>query len=352
MKRIFVIGTIVVVLGAIVITLASNKKTIESKNVVRDRSSKEVTVVLEAAKAHAVKEKFEIPATLTASAEALISTATSGRIIALSTPLGRQVTEGQILGRMDVRETELKLQAVEVEIQRLKKEVDRNKILVEGNATTSKAYQDSQFDLESKIIEADQLKKQIANGNIVAPISGIISKRAKEIGEYVGMGAEIGKVVNTASLKAQVFIPETKVFKLKEGQKAIVKTDVFPSETFIGTISFISPQGDANHNYQVELNIENKSKVQLKAGMFATILFEQPDEQRVLLISKSALINGMSDPLVYVAENNTAVERKIIIGREIGDNVEVLSGLRESDQVIVKGQLNLVNGSKITLANL
>ncbi len=347
MKRIITIGVVVLVILAILFTLIKNKKTLDSKNVVTDRSAVPVAVTLIQVAQQAITEQINIPATLIAQEEASIVVSSSGRIVSLSFKLGSVVRKGQVIGHLDVDELKLKLQSAEVSIAKLTKDLERNKILVEGNATNAKTVQDSQFDLDSKRLEADQLRKQISNGVIQAPISGIISEKQKEAGEYVGNNEMIGKVVNTNSLKARVYVSENNVFKLKNGQRATITTEVFPTETFNGIISFISPQGDDNHNYLVELAVDNNKSSRLKAGMYAMINFNESGTSTALQIPKSALVDGIKNPYVYVADGNKAVEKKIIIGREWGNKVEVISGLQEGDQIIMSGQINIVNGSTI-----
>lgn len=346
MKRILALGSVALILIVIVATLYSNKKTIESKNVVKDRSEEAVAVKVEPVRELPINEQMQSPATLTASDEATISATTAGRIVSLSFDLGTRVSKGQIVGYLDMKETELKLKATEVEIERLQQEYERNEILIAGNATNQKAVDDSKYDLEIKRIEAEQLRRQIANACIISPISGIIAEKLKESGEYVNAGEEMAKIVSTASLKAKVFIPESRVFKLSEGQKAQIFTDIFPEQVFEGTISFISPKGDENHNYLVELTITNNSS-KLKAGMYAMINFNQKETARVLQVSKAALVDGINNPYVFVHENGKVVEKKITIGRDMGEHVEVLKGLEKDELVVVSGQINLTNGSKV-----
>ncbi len=347
MKRIITIGIALLLVFALLFTLIKNKKTLDSKNIIVDRSSVPVTVTLITASKQTAAEQINTPATLTALEEGSIAVSSSGRIVSLNFQLGSVIKKGQVLGRLDVDELKLKLQAAEVSIEKLTKDFERNKILVEGNAANAKTIQDSKYDLDSKKLEADQLRKQISNGVILSPISGIISEKQKEEGEFVSTNEVIGKVVNTASLKARVYLAENKVFKLTAGQQARITTEVFPTEVFGGRVTFISPQGDDNHNYLVELAVENNKSSRLKAGMYAVISFNESVTSSVLQIPKSALVDGVKNPYVYLSEGGKAIEKKIIIGRELGNNVEVISGITEGDQIIVSGQINIVNGSTI-----
>lgn len=347
MKRIVSISLVVLVVAAIVVMLIQNKKTLDSKKVMQDRSGIAVSVALYPVALQAVDNEIRVPATLAAHESAAIAAASAGRIVTLSFDRGTRVNQGQVIGKLDVRQNELKLASTNLSIEKLKRDHERNKVLAEGNAINTKTLQDSQYDLDTKVLEAEQLKKQIADGNLVAPVSGIVTDKKKETGEYVNTGEVIGTVVNIQTLKAKVYVPESKVFMLQVGQAASVTTDVFPGQTFNGRVTFISPQGDDNHNYLVEVSIANNQATQLKAGMYALITFNGQADGQALLIPKAALADGIKNPYVFVAENGKAVERRLTLGREFGDQVEVRDGLRAGEHVIISGQINLVQGSLI-----
>jgi RND family efflux transporter MFP subunit len=147
-------------------------------------------------------------------------------------------------------------------------------------------------------------------------------------------------------LKGKVYVPENKVFALRTGQPATITAEAFPNEKFEGSVTYISPQGDDSHNYLVQLMIKN-GQAHLKAGQYVIAGFNTGSGYKVLQIPQTALAEGFKNPYVYLAIDGKAVERKIVIGKGIGENVEVISGLKEGDQVVVSGQINITNGSHI-----
>ena len=344
MKKIVTIGLVIVVIATIIFLLVFNKKKLEAQKVVVDRSRVPVPVILKTAALLPVGTTTAVPATLVANEEVNIAAAASGRIEVLALELGQTTKAQQVLGHLDVKETELKLQAAELSIEKLKRDYDRNKVLASGNALDTKTLQDSKFELDSKLLEAEQLKKQISNGRIVAPIRGIIASKNKKVDEYINTGESLGTIVDIYTLKANVYVAENQVFTLRKNLRATITTSVYPNETFQGVITYISPKGDENHNYLVELSIENRSAT-LKAGMYATVSFERDTTEKALQIPKTALVNGMQNPYVYINKDNKAIETKLTLGREIGENVEVLKGLSAGTEVVISGQINLVNGS-------
>jgi RND family efflux transporter MFP subunit len=349
-KKIIIISGLVVVLLAIVLTLANNKRKINASKKVVDRSSVPVYVSTFNVQPLAIQGNLNVPAVLSANEEAGIATATSGKIISLNIELGSKVSKGQIIGVLDVKQKELNLKSTELTVAKMEKDYDRDKILLQGDAATQSTVTKSQYDYESNKIQAALIRQQIQDGNIVAPISGIITDKKLVAGEYVNTGAQIATVVDISKLKAVVFVNESDVFQLEEGDQVKITTDVFPGVAFTGQITFISPKGDDNHNYRVELAVTNNNKIKLKAGIYIMAEFNVGADRTALQIPKRALVEGMKNPYVFIAVGNKAQTRNLSLGREIGENIEVLKGLTAGDKVITDGQINLIEGSKIETA--
>jgi membrane fusion protein (multidrug efflux system) len=349
-KTIIIIAALVVIVLAIVLTLANNKKKINASKQVVDRSNVPVYVSTFTVEPLPIQGNLNVPAVLSPNEEANISAAAAGRITSLSIELGSKVSKGQVIGKVDVKQKELNLKSTELNVEKLGNDYERDKILLQGNAATESAVTKSKYDYESNKIQADLIKQQIQDGNIVSPINGIITNKKLVAGEYVNVGAQIASVVDVSKLKAFVFVSEMDVFKLKQGDQVKVTTDIFPGTAFKGTITFINPKGDENHNYQIEIAIANNNTAQLKAGIYVIAEFNVGGNTNVLQIPKRALVEGVKNPYVFIASGAKAVKRKISVGREIGENIEVLGGLTKGEQVITDGQINLIDGSKIETA--
>jgi RND family efflux transporter MFP subunit len=346
MKRIIIIVSIIAIVVLLGFQLTQNKKTLDSANVVVDRSHIPIAVNVAVATTGDVNGFFSMPATLVPFDQATIPAGASGKIIALSINLGSVVSKGQIIGRINTEETSEKLQAARISLSKLQQDYERNNILAIGKAINANAVIDSKYDLDNKKLDIAQLKIQLSNANIISPISGVITDRKLLTGEYANTGTTIATVVDVHQLKAKIYVPENKIFALQTGQKLSITAEAFPTEKFEGIVNYISPQGDDNHNYLVQLLVTNRNS-HLKAGQYVTANFNINSGYRVLQIPQSALADGFKNPYVYLVQGGKAVEKKIVLGRELGDNVEVLSGLNEGDQVVVNGQINLVNNSTI-----
>jgi len=346
-KRILTIVVIALIPIAIIIGLFINKGKLNEAKKPIDRSNIAVKVIVDTVSYKTVDGSFSQPATIIAEKEANIVAETSGKIATLNIDLGTSVRKEQVIGHIDVVETQQKLEAVELSINKLSADYARKKVLVAGDATNANAVSDAKYDLDSKKLEAAQLRTQIRHANIIAPTNGIVVERQKIAGEYVNTGTTIATITNTQSLKAEVNIPENQLSHIKKGQNTTITSDAYPEKTFSGIVDFISPKGDENHNYIVRINIANNSSVQLKSGIYINVEFSgMSTHQKLLMIQKNALAEGVKNPLVYVFKNGAVEERKLTVGLESGDYIEVKNGLSSGELIVTSGQINLSNGTK------
>ena len=346
-KRIIIITVIIALFATIGFVLARNKNEIDAQNVVTDRSKMPVAVAVTKVSLQTVDGSLQLPATLEPSKQADISATTAGKIISLGIQLGSSVSAGQVVGSVDTRQQQLNVADAREALNKAEKDYQLAQELFAGNAGTAQNVKDAQHTLEAARIRVQQQGRQVSEAAIKAPISGIITAKNGEAGEYTNPGASLATVVDIYNLKAVVFVGEKDVYQLKLNQAANITADVLPGKSFTGKVSFISPVGDENHNYRVELAVNNKA-AELKAGTYIKVAFDLGSDFTALQIPKIALVEGTKNPYVYVVNDGHAIVRKITVGREIGENIEVLSGLKQGDEVVTSGQINLKDGSLIT----
>jgi hypothetical protein len=176
-----------------------------------------------------------------------------------------------------------------------------------------------------------------------------ISFAIRELGAVVG-GAPVARLTDVSSLKLEVKVPESDIIYFSEGAEVSVHNELFKDTRFSGKIDFVSDRGDESHNYVVKARVMNNSKVKLKAGMFGSISLNKKMDVKSLLIPRSALLGSAKKPQVYVVDNGKAMLREVTPGRSNTTEIEVLSGLKAGESVVVSGQINLVDGSNVQVA--
>lgn len=349
MKKKVIIPILVVLalIALIVYTLANNKKKIDEQKKPAETSEIATPVNVKTVTRTLTESKLVKTGNLVPYKEADITSLSSGNLISLNFELGSKLSQGATVAQVDSRSLKLNLEAAELARSKAEKDYNRFKALLEGEAATEVNYLDAKLNFDNASNQIDLIKKQIEDSRIKAPISGQVVSKFKESGEYVNPGTILGHIVDVSKLKVNVMVSENDVYTLKLGQKVKVNTEIYPNVTFEGKVIFISDKGDATHNYQVEVEMINSVKNPLKAGTFAYVDFSKQSEEQLLIIPRSALVESLKNPYVYVIQDSKAVARKIQIGKEIGDGIVVLEGLSEGDQVITSGQVNITEGSLV-----
>ncbi len=349
MKNKIIVGIIAVLLiGGMVYKLVQNKKEIVKNETPVDRSNVPIAVTAFDANYLPVTTDYALPAVLDINKSGIITVVQPGRIESFNVEVGTRVTKGQLVGRLDSRLREIGIKTTDVTIKKLESDIERTKDLIAGDAAPATSINELNYNLESAKIQKENLQQQIADNNIYAPISGIVVQKNANAGEFANPGAPLASIMDISVLKAIVYVSEKNIYELSVGQSVQVTSEVFPNKTIKGIIKFISPKGDENHNYRVEVEIANNG---YKAGTYVSVKFNFKKPSEALQIPKIALVEGIKNPYVYVVNGNTVAIRKLVLGEEAGQNIIVVSGLTPGEKVVTSGQINLSEKSKISIVN-
>jgi len=344
--RIAVIAGILLLIGGATYKLTKNKQIINENAKPIDRSGIPISVTTFEVNYFPISSDFALPGVLDQNNTGSVNATSPGKIVSLNIEVGQQVSKGQLIGRVDSKLKEIALKQAELTIKKLETDAVRTEDLIKGNAAPATSILDLNYNLENTKIQRENIKEQISNDNIYAPISGTVIQKNLNAGEFVNPGTPIATIMDISILKAVVYVSENNVYDLKIGQQAQITSSVYPDKTITGIIKFISPKGDENHNYKVEVHIPNSG---YRAGTYVSVKFAFKKPAEALLIPKIALVEGVKNPYVYIVNGNNVVTKKIEVGEEVGENIVVRNGLIAGDQVVTSGQINLSENSKIQI---
>jgi len=347
-KSILIIAVIVVVIVAIIFTLVRNKRIIDSRKVVQNVENT-IAVTAKEAEMKETAGTLEFVGTADPNKEVTIGAAVAGSLVQLNFKLGDFVNKGFVLAKVDDVYKQLAVENAQTAYNKCKDDNDRYQVLRKGDAVTDMQARDAKVAFDNAANQLENAKKQLADTRIIAPFSGYITSKNTEIGAYLNVGNAVAGMADISQLRVVVPVSESSVYNLKRGQKVTVTAGVLPDAKFEGTISDISPRGNSAHTYPVEVMIANRGKQQLKAGAYVNVSVDMGQSRKVLMIPRDAIISTVKDPSVYIVENGFVHLIKITTGQDYGLSLEVVSGLKEGDQVVTTGQINLMNGSKVSV---
>ncbi|XRE42739.1 hypothetical protein ACIVBQ_000943 [Tenacibaculum discolor] len=352
MKKRVTIITIGIVVVLITFQLFINKQKINAqKELEKTEVSIKVPVLVDTVTYRNVSERINKTGTLIPFKKTVVYAQVAGNLTRVDFELGSKVRKGDILAVVDADKLKIDLQNAQAKAEKLKHDLTTYQELLAGDATTQESVDQHQLDYTDAKNQVAQFQKQLSETRLRAPITGLISEKNVEEGVFVSNGAELATVIDIRELKVQVYLTEREIYTVNEQDSVAISTDVYPDKTFIGKISYVSSQADDTHNYLVEISLNNQTESPLKSGTFVYASFQEVKQKELLTIPRIALLDNTDKPQVYIVSNNKATLRKLQLGSDYGDQVVVLEGLKAGDLVVTSGQINLYDGSEISITN-
>lgn len=195
--------------------------------------------------------------------------------------------------------------------------------------------------------QVDAARKSLTDTAVLAPISGYISERTADLGEFISPNvpnAKIATIVRTSSLRLKIDVPEASIAKVATGQSISLQTSAYPDRNFAGTVARILPSlNQQARTLIVEAEVPNGDGL-LKPGQFATVRITQSQPENAVMIPASAVKTEGDVNKVYVIKDGAARERLVQIGLLEGETLQVKQGLTEGEVIATTNLGELFDG--------
>ena len=280
------------------------------------------------------------------------------RIAEIKVEVGDNVRKGQVLAKMDsvqlqqarhqLKQAELQMKNNEVEYGRLRGLYDAGGLSKSDLDAIELAYNASQL---SYNVAKKSYENLLENSVLVSPTNGVVTARNYDVGDMYAMSAPIFTVEQIAPVKLLVGVSESDYTKVHKGDAVVITADALPGEEFVGTINRIYPTVDpSTRTFTVEVKVANADK-KLRPGMFAraTVTFGLNNS---IIIPDVAVVKqqGSGERFVYVLNSDGTVSyTKVVLGRRLGAEYEVLEGLSDGAKVVTGGQIRLKDGVNVVV---
>lgn len=282
--------------------------------------------------------------------EMFVISETQGRVVQVYKNRGDGVNEGDLIAKVDDELLSTELEATQANIAKLKKDRERLGNLIEGEAVAKNKMEDIELGLLAAEAKEKALKKQIANTSIKATMTGTIGYRFIERGSVIGPGIQVAQITNLEKLFLVVKVTERDVLAVRKGQSVQVLADVYPDRPIAGKVTNIGLRADNAFNYDVEIEVPNPANTPLRAGMHAKARFAFDAKRQGLTVPRRAIAGSLQDAKAFVVvQDSLAEERAVTLGGIRGDRIEVVSGLKKGERVVVAGQNSLSKGAKVVV---
>jgi len=279
--------------------------------------------------------------------------------------IGSEVKAGELLGQIEAPEVDQQYQQAKADLVAAKGNEEFAKIsyqrwknLIAADAVSKQELDQKLTDYEAKkslrqIAEANLIKAQtfVDYKNIPAPFAGLITERNTDVGDLViaGGGKPLFNVVNIDKLRLFVNIPQIFKNDIQTGLSAKISVPEFPGRVFeakvVRTAGAVNPVSGA---VLIEIEMDNQDHI-LSSGEYAQVTLNLPSDHSVPRVPSSALIiKADGDYLATVAPDQTINLVKVIIGRDFGQELEVIGEITEAMQVVNNPPDSLYQGQKVS----
>ena len=301
-----------------------------------------------------ISDEVRAIGTVQAYQEVQISPEISGKIKKIHCNVGDRVKRGDLLVEIDdelrriiLRQKNALLNKAEATSKKARKDAQKGVTLFREGVISDSESDDSELskqvaDAELDLARADVMKaeKELRDTKIVAPFDGKVALEEIEIGKIVTPGENLLTLVDVTKVKILVTISELDITKLSVGSVVEVVIDSLPDQHYSGKVETVGLKADDNtRTFPVEIVVLNEEET-LLPGMVARVIITSKDPKEVIIIPQKAVRTVKGAVVAYVMNQEKVEQKRLYLGKVIGEQVIVEKGLVEGDTLIVSGDID------------
>lgn len=295
-----------------------------------------------------------------------ISSEIAGMIREVRFRSGEEVKSGQVLFALNADADQAQLHALQASAELAATVLRRDEAQYAAQAISQAQLDNDKAELKSRRALAAQQQALVDKKTIRAPFAGKLGITAVNPGQFVNPGDKLVTLQTMDPVYVDFYVPQKQLAGLAVGQKLSLTSDAWPGAAFVARLTAISPKVDpATRNVLVEATAANTRR-QLIPGMFANVSLEQGAVQRHLTLPQTAITYNPYGSTVFVLAPGQGKDapkddkgQPVLVAQQVfvttgatrGDQVAVLTGLKEGQTVVTSGQLKLKNGTPVVIDN-
>jgi len=290
-----------------------------------------------------------------------LSSELAGIVQSLSFESGADVEKDTVLVQLRADDDIAKLHALEAGAKLADVTYQRDLKQIKAQAISQATVDTDVATLESAKAQVAEQQALIDKKIIKAPFAGHLGVRRVDIGQYLNPGTTIVTLQQFDPIYVDFTLPEQDLPKIQTGQKITLKSDVLADQGYTGEITAINSKVDeSTRNLLVRATVPNPDH-KLLPGMFGTVIVNVDKRVRYITLPQTSIVFNTYGNTVYLVEKKSgdddkgaqlsAMQSVVITGETRGDQIAVLSGVKEGDEVVTSGQVKLRNGMPVVINN-
>ena len=334
-------------------------------------------VSVDAVRLEPLSQTIAIIGRLVARQAGRVAAQVAGAVVDMKVEVGDRVKKGQVLAILDTASLAAQQSVVAGELLQARAQLEfdqsdlrlaelglkRQEDLKQSGAFSKAQYEDwvqkvaranASVARREAVVSTRQASLRVsqinlAKASITAPYDGVVTRRMAEVGSYVRVGDPVVYLISDGTLEIEVDVPSTRVAGLEPGAKVAFELDngksfearvraVLPSENPLTRTRMVRFEPDFSRNRE-RLADAQSVIVQIPVGI----------QRDILSVHKDAIIKRGNESIVFVVSGEKAQSRVIKLGESAGSRIEVLSGLKRGEQVVVRGNERLRGGASVRI---
>ncbi|TXK47413.1 efflux RND transporter periplasmic adaptor subunit [Pontibacter qinzhouensis] len=312
---------------------------------------KTIPVTVAAIRQDTFRHYLEVQGKVDFTQNIMVSPKVGGVLTSVRVVPGDKVGKGQTLATIDATILDQNLAEVRTRLDLARISYEKQKNLWDQQIGTEMQYLTAKNNYEALQRNIGSMEQQRDQFNVKAPISGVVDEVVPNSGESVAPGVGIIRVVNTTGGKVVAEVSEAYLSKIKKGDAAVVSFPDLQTEVnaTVDVVSqFINP---TNRSFKIELRLKENKDITLRPNLVALVRIQDYVKQDAITVPVNLLQKDEKAQYIYVAkkegERYVATRKEVTTGVTYSGQVEVLSGLSASDQIITAGYQNLNEGQPV-----
>lgn len=290
-------------------------------------------------------------APIEAYAEADVIAKVAGEVREILVEEGDDVSQGQILARLDGDRLRLELNQSKANLQKLQRDYERNVDLKDKGLISSGDFDKIRYEMEALQASYNLAKLELDYTQIRAPIDGVISNRFIRRGNTIAVSEAMFRVTSFDPLVAYLHVPEREYRNIRKDQIVGIDIDALQGQRIVAAVTRVSPIVDPETGtFKITIEISDDQR-RIKPGMFGRISIVYDQHNDVLQIPRSAILEDGGETSVFVVEDGTAKRRSVMTGYSNSGQIEISSGLTDDDRVVTIGHVGLKDDAVVTIIN-
>lgn len=296
-----------------------------------------------------IRDRINLPGSIEAWTTLSLLSKLNGTVVEVVAREGQVVKKGDVLARIDDDDYRIAVQRAQAAYDLARSEFERDRAIYAKGIIPTAEYDANRTRMETAKADLDNAELQLSRCIITAPMNGVVRKIDAKVGLQLAVGDPLAEILEIDRLKAVVGIPESEVAAVRGLTAIDISLQALRDRTVAGTVHFLSSSPETVARlFRLELAVDNPNG-EILPGMFFRADVVKKTVPDAIAVPFYSVISRNDEQYVYVERDGVVAKRPVEIGIMEQWMVEVTSGLRPGDRLVVEGHRDVEDGQKVKI---